>query len=55
MRIEEIWANRLIGKTRTWSEVPEKRKNNIKQILKARVMNKEITEEEYEEFCGEKY
>lgn len=53
--MNEIWANRLIAGTKTWDEVPNSRKNAVKNVLRGRVESGEITAEQYEEITGEKY
>jgi hypothetical protein len=51
----EIWANRLSAGTKTWDEVPSKRKTAVLAELKRRVIIGEITAERYEEITGEVY
>lgn len=52
----KIWANRLIDGDRwSWNNVPANRKNAVKDELKQRVINGEITEERYTEIVGEPY
>ena len=43
MAIIKIWANRLIAGTQKWSDVPEDRKELIKQELQNRVDSGIIT------------
>ena len=50
--MNEIWANRLIAGTKTWSQVPASRKNGVKAVLLERVDSGEITAEKYEEIVG---
>lgn len=51
--MDKIWANRLIAGTKTWNEVPEKRKESVKAELESRVSSGEITEERFHEIIGE--
>ena len=55
MTMYEIWANRLIAGTKTWTQVPASRKNGVKNELKNRVASGEISPEQYEEIVGEPY
>lgn len=50
-----IWANRLIGGTKKWSEVPANRIEGVKAELAARVEAGKITAELYEQITGEAY
>ena len=50
-----IWANRLIAGTKTWSEVPLTRKNDVRTELRNRVESGAITEEQYQQITGEDY
>lgn len=43
--MNQIWANRLIAGEQIWSEVPEKRKANVKAILLNMVEENIITQE----------
>ena len=51
--MDKIWANRLIAGSKTWAEVPEKRKEGVRQELEARVASGEITQEKMNEIIGE--
>lgn len=53
--MDKIWANRLIGGTKSWAEVPGSRKAGVKAELAKRVENGAITAEQYEEITGEVY
>lgn len=53
--MNEIWANRLIAGTKTWSEVPASRKNAVKNVLRGRVESGEISAEQYASIVGELY
>lgn len=53
--MNEIWANRLIAGTKNWSDVPAIRKDSVKKVLAGRVVNGDITPEQYEEITGEQY
>lgn len=53
--MNEIWANRLIAGTKTWTELPVSRKKSVKTILANRVKNGIITAEQYFEITNEKY
>ena len=50
-----IWANRLIAGTKTWSEVPMTRKNDVRAELRNRVESGDITEEQFQSITGEDY
>ncbi|MBQ7609095.1 MAG: hypothetical protein IJU76_14190 [Desulfovibrionaceae bacterium] len=50
--MDRIWANRLIAGTKTWNEVPEKRKEAVLAELKARVDSGEITQERLDEIIN---
>ena len=49
MEWARIWANRLLGHTKTWAEVPDKRKVEVKAELQARLADGRITQAEYDE------
>ena len=51
--MDKIWASRLIAGTKTWDEVPEKRKESVREELESRVASGEITEERFNEIVGE--
>ena len=51
----KIWANRLIGGTQQFSDVPAFRVNAVKAELKTRVVSGEITADKYKEITGEDY
>lgn len=53
--MDRIWANRLEAGTKTWADVPEARKDNVKAILYADVEAGKLTPERYEEITGEPY
>ena len=53
--MNEVWVNRLIAGTKTWEEVPDSRKDGVKQVLIERVQKGEVTPEKYEEITGEEY
>lgn len=50
--MEKIWANRLIGGTKTWAEVPTSRKTSVKTELASRMEKGIITMEQYKEILG---
>lgn len=50
--MNNIWANRLIGGTKTWEDVPESRKDGVKTVLLERVDNGFITMEQYIDIIG---
>ncbi|WP_270662000.1 XkdX family protein [Faecalibacterium prausnitzii] len=50
-----IWANRLIAGTKTWAEMPTRRRPGVKRELAKRVAEDEITAEQYKEITGEDY
>lgn len=50
-----IWANRLIADTKTWAEMPASRRAGVKKILAERVVNGEITADDYERITQEPY
>lgn len=51
--MNEIWANRLIAGTKTWTEMPRSRQTAVKKILQQRVEDGELTAEQYAEIVGE--
>lgn len=51
----KIWANRLIAGDKTWDEVPDFRRDDVKAELAARVEAGKITAEKYTEITGEAY
>ncbi len=51
--MNEIWANRLIAGTKTWTEMPVSRRGAVKAVLAGRVADKVITAEQYEAITGE--
>lgn len=51
----KIWHNRILAGTRTFEEVPQTWKAQVKVLFKADVVSGLITAEEYEEFVGEPY
>ena len=53
--MNKIWANRLIGGTKNWDEVPSSRKAGVKEELLQRVADGTITAEQYGEITGEEY
>lgn len=53
--MDRIWANRLEAGTKTWDDVPVKRRNNVKAILREDVVKHIITPEQYEDITGEAY
>ena len=54
MNWDRIWANRLIGCTQVWEDVPEKRRKGVIEELTARVASGELSEEKMNEIFGEK-
>ena len=46
--MDKIWVDRLIVGAKTFKEVPESRKNKVKELLKDLLDNEEITKEEYD-------
>ena len=53
--MERIWANRLIAGTKTWAEMPARRRAGVKRELAKRVADGEIDAERYKEITGEDY
>lgn len=53
--MDRIWANRLEAGTKTWDDVPAKRKTAVKAILWEDVVKHIITPEQYEDITGEPY
>lgn len=51
----KIWANRIIGGTKVWEQVPASRKASVLEELRNRVESGEITAERFEEITGEIY
>lgn len=48
----KIWANRLIAGDKTWSQVPEERKEAVRAELEKRVGAGKISREKLEEILG---
>ena len=55
IKMDKIWANRLIASTKTWAEMPARRHAGVKAELAKRVAEGEITAEQYKEITGEDY
>lgn len=53
--MNKIWANRLIGGTKSWWDVPASRREDVKAELAQRVESGTITAEQYAEITGEEY
>ena len=53
--MNKIWANRLVGGTKTWDDVPVSRKSGVMEELATRVADGKITAEVYESITGEAY
>lgn len=53
--MNKIWANRLIGDTKSWDEVPASRREVVKAELAQRVESGAISAEKYAEITGEEY
>lgn len=51
----KIWRNRIIEETRTFNEVPQTWKAQVKKLLWLDVRNNVITAEQYERYTGEPY
>ena len=51
----KIWYNRICAGTRTYAEVPNTWKGQVKVLFKTDVVNGVITEDEYAEIIGEPY
>ena len=51
----KIWANRLIGGTKTWNDVPSTRVNDVLAELRTRVEIGEITAGRFREITGTDY
>lgn len=49
----KIWANRIIAGTKTWSEVPKSRQDDVRAELERRLENGEITEEQFNAIFAE--
>lgn len=52
MNMDRIWANRLIGGTQIWEDVPEKRRKGVIEELTARVVSGELSEAEMNGIIG---
>lgn len=50
-----IWANRLIAGTKTWAEMPASRRAGVKKALAERVVDGEITGDDYKRITGDEY
>jgi hypothetical protein len=55
IKMDKIWANRLIAGTKTWAEMPASRRPRVKAELARRVTDGEIDAERYKEITGEDY
>jgi hypothetical protein len=55
IKMDKIWANRLVAGTKTWAEMPASRRTGVKRELAKRVTDGEITAERYKEITGEDY
>jgi hypothetical protein len=53
IKMDKIWANRLIAGTKTWAEMPARRRPGVKRELAKRVAEGEITPEQYRDITGE--
>lgn len=53
--MDKIWANRLVAGTKEWAEMPAHRRPGVKRELAKRVVDGEITPEQYKEITGEDY
>lgn len=53
--MDKIWANRLIAGTKSWAEMPASRCPGVKRELGKRVVEGEISPEQYKEITGEDY
>lgn len=53
--MNEIWANRLVAGTKTWSMMPASRREAVKAILRERVADHQMTEDKYAAIAGETY
>ena len=51
----KIWHNRILAGTRTYEEVPNTWKAQVKALFRKDVEDGVITEEQYEEIIGEDY
>ncbi len=55
MKVNEIWANRLIAGDKAWSNVPANRKKAVKAVLAKRVEDSIIDADLYEKITDETY
>ena len=53
--MDKIWANRLIAGTKTWAEMPARRRAGVKAELAKRVAEDEITAAQYKEITAAQY
>ena len=53
--MDKIWANRLIAGTKSWAEMPASRRPGVKLELGKRVVEGEISPEQYKEITREDY
>ena len=51
----KIWRNRIIAGTQTFSNCPDRYKNDVLTLLRADVESGTITVEVFEELTGETY
>jgi hypothetical protein len=55
IKMDKIWANRLVAGTKTWAEMPASRRAGVKAELAKRVTKGKIIAERYKEITGEDY
>ena len=46
--MDKIWVDRLIAGSKKFGEVPESRKERVKELLTNMLNNEEVTKEEYD-------
>ena len=54
-KIAKIWRNCIIAETKTFAEVPNAWKEDVKALLREDVLNGVITSAKYEEYIGEPF
>lgn len=51
----KLWAKKLENGDKTWAEVPDSRKEDVKNVLKEDVKSNKLTAQAYETITGETY
>jgi hypothetical protein len=52
LKMNKIWADRLVAGTKKWKDVPKSRKEAVKEILLEMVAEGTLSEEYYQQIVG---